>query len=1615
MRRFIALVILLCFVLQSSASAEARAANGSARPLAEEIGLAVRPIISAVVTSQVYMAAIGQGERYAKMHAPVPVFPKASHLRVPYVALIPGKTIVSALPLRGVAAQAPRTRARPVLPQKAPQDPLAMRAAILSPIHHFAVPEVQVNRRLGSAAQRFWTSSVALTAGINHYWTYEEGALPGVGKWMTNVSSGNLLVQQNDMDIPERGINLAFDRTYNSQSQHDVSNTDGSVQSNYGNGWTNTFDAHLGLNATQNVMSVFDINGTRYDYSSDGRGHWTPPPGQYATLTWDGGCGYFWTKKTGTVYYFYGPGTCTGLGNAYKGRLIQVFGRNHNNNISLSYAWQNGDSSSANNLAQIIVTHSDGHTLTLNFSSVSGHSLLTSLVRPDGATVTYGYDESGNLTHVSPLSNGSNGGAQRSYVMSYQGVNGRMNSVTSPNWEASRGSMGGYTGFALDGSLRVVNINTYGVFNYAPADGTDGSNLVSGLATGAIQYATQHFDYNSGSTELTDTNGHATIWSCAPNGPVTSTQVSTGSLWLVSNAVWDTNFNLVASTDARGNETDYGYDASGNTTWVQAPTVTTNQGTGRPLSRYSYDQYNNVVTYCDAQYIWNSGATTCAAVPGVTHYTWDYSDGAEPFGLINGIYMPGGYHTAFAYNQTAETGDFGLVTDVVPDCITQADGTNRCPRTGITYDPYGNVVSATKGYGSGSITYDPINRPTKSTDADGVSSYTCYNADGSVAATDSAAQYAEDSVACGNGSDQHIFDADGNDIQDTDHVYNENGVTHRWYDAADRLVEVSLPADANESLDAPQRTRYIYDSNQSSETFQGKSLAAHGNLFKTELYSFIQFGPLAQTTASWTDVKGNSFDAADRVQNQFYLVPGGPAEFSTNVYDENQQYGLLTSSTDAMGVVTKGAYDSRGDVIARDFSDSTPAENYTYDADGRVTSTLSALLGADSTTYDVDGNALAYAEPTGGGVTAPATYQYTRYADGSLRQLSVSSSALGNGSPKYTYSYRNDGLRSTLAIDASATPFRWGYTAAGRETSQSDPFTGRSYAATAEFPSGITLTAKTSAYDQYGRLSSLSLPFGGSYNGITYDGEGNLLSTQIALAGFTPPNMATVPSGSYIKFLKFMYDVRGALTWEEASPSATGSPLYNYGPFPSGTSVPNPYGGARATAQGGGGECKNTEIDYDLDGRETQNIPYGPNPQPNTSGCITGQYTDVHSYDAQDRTTGYTATMRNPSNALAITFGAGPHPRLIKNSVFAWTLHWNGDELEFVTDQSGTLLQSNYEDLAYQLKNASTGAFVLGVIDRDFGGQRATVHSASGVLNVDTPDNSSDPFYCCWSLTASKMMGAKLVRSEVEGTYPLPIAATAGSFVGMDRSDGYTIQGVTFQGARVYDSAQQQWTSRDKYPGTVNDPISQNSYMWNRNNPISYADPSGFDPCKPHQPSVKKTDDGQELHEIVCEATGSTTIQVSPPVQGSVSNSDATGPTETWEQRLAHPDFATVQLCAGESIVGGCGTFTGDACGHTYFTFSGELGKTPPIPASMSAATTINYLTTMHPTEAARENALKGWGYSVGGGFIAGAQASGTLGLPPSLPTSVGAGFMSPQLGVSGGYTWQLPEEGTRC
>ena len=511
--------------------------------------------------------------------------------------------------------------------------------------------------------------------------------MPGGGHLMVNVGTGNLLVQDDDMSVPHKGIAMAFRRTYNSQSQHDVNGSDGSAPSMYGNGWTNTFDAHLSSSAA-NITTVWDIDGAHYDYTlADDGVTWTPPTGQHATLTWDGGCGYLWTKKSGTSYYFWqaSNGPCgPSYGGYYAGKLYQIIGRNRNTYITFNYSWDIGTHTAGDKVAAISATTESGMTATLWFADVSGHRLLQEIGFPDGATyLTYLYDAAGNLLWVSrPPNNAAGTRPMVGYIYTTLGTGPVMAYLTSPRWD---GSDGGYIALGYNGTdahSATVGLLAH-VANVNPSipDGT-GTALQAGYSTAPYRFYDEYFTTGVSTPTYRDTDGHAANWVVDGLGRPTQTQECTATsgsactgIWLVNNESWDASNNLISETDPRGYETDYAYDGIGNAISVAEPQTTTTEGTFRPTSLYDYDAYNNVTAYCDPSETHAAGAdwtsppsasdTLCSS-HGAAHTSMAFSyPASEPYGQLTTLTTPMGYSRHIAYDvskQGAGGSDFGLPT-----------------------------------------------------------------------------------------------------------------------------------------------------------------------------------------------------------------------------------------------------------------------------------------------------------------------------------------------------------------------------------------------------------------------------------------------------------------------------------------------------------------------------------------------------------------------------------------------------------------------------------------------------------------------------------------------------------------------------------------------------------------------------------------------------------------------------------------------------------------------------------------------------------------------------------------------------------------------------------------
>lgn len=294
MRRVYTATILFVFILQSSGMATAAALRPPAALLTT--ASALRGLLrEGFITSRIAAALNGRQSLWDQAHEPAPTFPAPLESRK-IMQITQG--IRPRFPRVGTVILAPHeTR-----PHNLPVDPRALNA------YRAASFPQRGEHRKASSTRRALSVSAGLppVTGITRWWQYERGSIPGGGRWLVNIGTGNYIVKHEDMHVRHKGIDLTFERTYNSMSAHDYSNTDGSGSSNYGDGWTSTFDAHVALNNSGGI-SVFDTDGARYDYSANSAGGWTPPAGQHAVLKSDSNGNYNWIQKNGVTFSFYSP------------------------------------------------------------------------------------------------------------------------------------------------------------------------------------------------------------------------------------------------------------------------------------------------------------------------------------------------------------------------------------------------------------------------------------------------------------------------------------------------------------------------------------------------------------------------------------------------------------------------------------------------------------------------------------------------------------------------------------------------------------------------------------------------------------------------------------------------------------------------------------------------------------------------------------------------------------------------------------------------------------------------------------------------------------------------------------------------------------------------------------------------------------------------------------------------------------------------------------------------------------------------------------------------------------------------------------------------------------
>jgi RHS repeat-associated protein len=197
-----------------------------------------------------------------------------------------------------------------------------------------------------------------------------------------------------------------------------------------------------------------------------------------------------------------------------------------------------------------------------------------------------------------------------------------------------------------------------------------------------------------------------------------------------------------------------------------------------------------------------------------------------------------------------------------------------------------------------------------------------------------------------------------------------------------------------------------------------------------------------------------------------------------------------------------------------------------------------------------------------------------------------------------------------------------------------------------------------------------------------------------------------------------------------------------------------------------------------------------------------------------DALTNQVSTTTEDDGTMTIGWGPNGHPALVAGNwvlhapLPAMTLHWDGDLLLFVTDTAGNVLDFKV-GLDGDVDPTNTAHPGPNAIERDPAGvaiEYANITDYSGLL-------ATDPSFT-------------IVTATGNTSFP----GSVSPYFQYNRSDGLTgiALPVAINGVRAFDSTLGTWTTPDAYEGEVHDLASQQTYMWNRNNPYDYSDPSGY-------------------------------------------------------------------------------------------------------------------------------------------------------------------------------------------
>ena len=697
----------------------------------------------------------------------------------------------------------------------------------------------------------------------------------------------------------------------------------------------------------------------------------------------------------------------------------------------------------------------------------------------------------------------------------------------------------------------------------------------------------------------------------------------------------------------------------------------------------------------------------------------------------------------------------------------------------------------------------------------------------------------------------------------------ENYKTRYFYDAADRLIRTEGPPlpDAPDGItrwfgydeignrewatngngsapqDSSHTTRYEYDNNS--------------NL--TEVHQPL--GRITRYAYDGLDRKWKAADANGSLTSQYTEYTYDPGSRLTQVRDPENNvssfthdaHGNVLTATDPSGVTVTYEYDSlhRRTLKKDELNNAWHTE---YDVLGRVARTIDATDHPTQYTYDALGRLTAVLD------AADGTTQYTYDNNGNLLQIL---DANGHAVSKRQYDANNRLIR---AEDGNGNYYTYGYDAVSNQTSVRD--------ANDQPAGGMTILT----YDAENRRMTISYPDGTSVT-YTYDNNGNRTSmidvNGASSYGYDELNRLVSSVDSYGQRVDYEYDSVGnriRLTYPGLHPGDPGKLLqYGYDKANRLTSITD--WAARATQ-------------YSYTGLRIETVTF-PNGVVETHGYDDGgRLTGLNSTHAASTVVGFewtrdgvgaplTATETNTLSPViptrAVSYAYDSDNRLTESSRGTYEDDANGNLTSRTIDGVTTDFEYDDEDrLVAQIRDPDGAAIRVDHIYDGDGNRIARTDDTGTVRYVLDRGVPLSNVLCetdtAGNVTAYYIHGSTLIaRIDVAGEaryyhtndlgnvvaltdstgavtdryayepYGLPVGhegTTPNPFtfvgsLGVMTEDFDDPMGLYFMRARFYDPDTGRFLGKDPVEGVLTNPLGLNRYVYGRDNPLVYNDPSG--------------------------------------------------------------------------------------------------------------------------------------------------------------------------------------------